>query len=129
MADRSSRDVILLTATLSVGIFLFTALFQTTIESTLSSMAVFVVYLLLYFLLAITHQGVRLGRKTYLVDMADGNQRTDYVSVSNTVIGVLLLVYGAISALVAQWDMTAVLVLFSVSSGTAFVIALKLKEI
>ncbi|XNT00806.1 MFS transporter [Vibrio splendidus] len=129
LADRSSRYVILLTAALSICIFLCTALFQMTIESALSSTTVLVVYLLIYFLLAITHQGVRLGRKTYLIDMADGNQRTDYVSVSNTVIGLLLLVYGAISAVIAQWNLTAVLILFSVSSCAALLIALKLKEI
>ncbi|CAK2112010.1 MFS transporter [Vibrio crassostreae] len=129
LADRSSRHVILLTAALSICIFLCTALFQVTIESALSSMTILVVYLLIYFLLAITHQGVRLGRKTYLIDMADGNQRTDYVSVSNTVIGILLLVYGAISAVIAQCSITAVLILFSVSSCAALLIALKLKEI
>ncbi|MEZ9577946.1 MULTISPECIES: MFS transporter [unclassified Vibrio] len=129
LADRSSRYVILLTAALSICIFLCTAIFQVTIESALSSMTVLIVYLLIYFLLAITHQGVRLGRKTYLIDMADGNQRTDYVSVSNTVIGLLLLVYGAISAIIAQWNLTAVIILFSVSSCAALIIALKLKEV
>lgn len=129
LADRSSRYVLLLTAALSVTIFLSTVLFQIVIEPNLSSTGVLAVYLLLYFLLAVTHQGVRLGRKTYLVDMADGNQRTDYVSVSNTVIGILLLIYGAVSAVVAQWNITAVLVLFLLSSGSAFIVALKLKEI
>jgi len=129
LADRSSRYVLLLTAALSVTIFLSTVLFQIVIEPNLSSTGVLAVYLLLYFLLALTHQGVRLGRKTYLVDMADGNQRTDYVSVSNTVIGILLLIYGAVSAVVAQWNITAVLVLFLLSSGSAFIVALKLKEI
>ncbi|MCG9578460.1 hypothetical protein L1D14_19765 [Vibrio tubiashii] len=129
LADRSSRFVMLLSATLSMSIFLFTTLFQAAIEAYFSSLIALIVYLLLYFLLAVTHQGVRLGRKTYLVDMAHGNQRTDYVSVSNTVIGVLLLGYGAISALVAQWNMTAVFVLFSVSSLAALILALKLKDI
>lgn len=54
---------------------------------------------LMYFILSIAHQGVRLGRKTYVVNMAKGNQRTDYVSVSNTLIGGILLVTGLISAL------------------------------
>ena len=35
----------------------------------------------LLFSWGLSHAGVRLGRKTYLVDMADGNQRTDYVAV------------------------------------------------
>ncbi|NVK25394.1 MAG: MFS transporter [Gammaproteobacteria bacterium] len=129
LADMSSRYVILLTSALSVSIFIFAALFQLTIESTLPSVAILIVYLLMYFLLAVTHQGVRLGRKTYLVDMADGNKRTDYVSVSNAVIGVLLLVYGAISALVAEWNMILVILFFAISSAAAFIATLKLKEI
>ncbi len=55
-----------------------------------------------FFVLAVAHSGVRIGRKTYLVDMAGGNRRTDYTAVSNTVIGVLLLVTGGISAAVAM---------------------------
>jgi len=49
---------------------------------------------LAYFVLSVAHSGVRVGRKTYVVDLAEGNRRTDYVSVSNTVIGVLLLAAG-----------------------------------
>mgnify|MGYP000573784432 CR=1 FL=1 len=43
--------------------------------------------------------GVRAGRKTYLVDLAGGVKRTDYVSVSNTLIGLLLLVVGGVTSL------------------------------
>ncbi|WP_376690974.1 MFS transporter [Wenzhouxiangella sp. EGI_FJ10409] len=56
-------------------------------------------YPLFFFLLAIAHSGVRLGRKTYIVDLAGGNKRTDYVAVSNTVIGVVLLLTGSVGAL------------------------------
>lgn len=52
-----------------------------------------------YFLLSVAHSGVRVGRKTYVVNLASGNQRTDYVAISNTVIGVLLLVVGSIGVL------------------------------
>ena len=52
-----------------------------------------------FFILGIAHSGVRLGRKTYIIDMAGGNKRTDYVAVSNTVIGIILLLTGGISAL------------------------------
>lgn len=51
----------------------------------------------LFFALSIAHSGVRLGRKTYLEDIAEGDQRTDYVAVSNTVIGVLLLLAGTLT--------------------------------
>ncbi len=58
-------------------------------------------YPVAFFVLAIAHAGVRIGRKTYMVDMAGGTKRTDYTAVSNSVIGVLLLVVGGISAAVA----------------------------
>lgn len=62
-----------------------------------------------YFLLAVAHGGARIGRKVYVVDMAEGNRRTDYVAVSNTAIGLLLLVVGglgaALSALGPEWSL------------------------
>ncbi len=54
-------------------------------------------YPLAFFVLSVAHSGVRIGRKTYLVDMAGGTKRTDYTAVSNTVIGVLLLAVGGVS--------------------------------
>ena len=54
-----------------------------------------------YFLLTLLHTGVRVGRKTYVVDMAEGDLRTVYVAVSNTAMGVILLIVGGISTLLA----------------------------
>ena len=54
----------------------------------------------LFFLLSVAHDGVRLGRKTYLVDLAGGNRRTDYVAVSNTTMGAVLLAVGALTGAV-----------------------------
>ena len=39
-----------------------------------------------YFLLNVAHEGVRLGRKTHLIDIATAENRASYVAVSNTVI-------------------------------------------
>lgn len=55
-----------------------------------------------YLLLAVVHAGARMGRKTYVVDLGRGDERTRYVAVSNTVIGVMLLATGLLGALVAQ---------------------------
>ena len=54
-------------------------------------------YPVTYLLLALTHLGVRVARKTYVVDMAEGDQRTEYVAVANTAMGVLLLLAGVVS--------------------------------
>lgn len=82
----------------------------------------------LFLFLAITHEGVRLGRKTYIIDLASGNRRTDYVSVSNTVIGVLLLLGGLLAAGVANWSTPAALLLFAASAALAVLLGLRLPE-
>ena len=57
-------------------------------------------YAAVLFVLGIAHAGVRIGRKTHVVDLASGDRKAEYVALSNTIIGVLLLVAGAlISAL------------------------------
>lgn len=75
------------------------------------------VYPAAYLLLAFAHTGVRVARKTYVVDLASGNQRTDYVAVSNTAIGVLLLAAGGLSSALAA---------VSVELALAFLAALAL---
>jgi hypothetical protein len=54
-----------------------------------------------FFFLGIAHAGVRAGRKTYLVDLAGGVKRTDYVAVSNTLIGLVLLLVGGVTSLLS----------------------------
>ena len=66
-----------------------------------------------YFAIALVHEGARLGRSTYVVDLGDAGDRTDYVAVSNTAMGVLLLVVGGISSLVALAGPTAALLLLA----------------
>lgn len=67
-------------------------------------------YPVTYLLLALAHTGVRVARKTYVVDMAGEERRTSYVAVSNTAIGVLLLVVGAASSALALLGPVAALV-------------------
>ncbi|OFC72655.1 MFS transporter [Alteromonas confluentis] len=53
---------------------------------------------LLFFILSVAHTGVRTGRKTYSLDVREGQQRTELVAFSNTAIGIILLVFGALYA-------------------------------
>jgi MFS family permease len=96
LADTSSKNVMvraaLITATLGILMFAIISWIPVLRDMTW-------LYPTAFFLLGVAHSGVRLGRKTYIVDMAGGNKRTDYVAVSNTVIGVVLLITGGISAL------------------------------
>ena len=60
-------------------------------------------YALVYALLVMIHAGVRLGRKTYLVDMVGADSRALYLALSNTLTGVLMLIVGGVIGLLAQW--------------------------
>ncbi|WP_166254477.1 MFS transporter [Marinobacter salicampi] len=126
MADRSSRQVMIRGAAIASGICLIVgtlAVFSD--NSTLSAW----LYPLAFFILSIAHAGVRLGRKTYLVDMAGGNKRTDYTAVSNTVIGVLLLVAGGLSALASLVSNAAVIILLGLMGLVGTLSALRLREV
>ena len=60
--------------------------------------------------------------------MADGNQRTDYVAVSNTVIGALLLASGLVGALTAIFSVEAALVLLATAGLAGAALSLSWKK-
>lgn len=109
-ADISSRKVLivsaLLTALLGFSVYVVTQLHAGWLTQAWLLPAV-------YFALSIFHQGVRIGRKTYVIDLAEGNRRTDYVSVSNTLIGLILLAMGLTGALSTRLDVGEIILLFS----------------
>ncbi len=109
-ADASSRRVMVLAGAGAGGVGL-TLVVLTQVAPALAQSAW--LYPLFFFLLAIAHAGVRLGRKTYVVDLAGGDKRTDYVSVSNTVIGVVLLLMGSVGLLTAVVPVAGVILLLS----------------
>ena len=111
LADKSSKNVMAIAVLIAsgLGIILF---FIITYLDTVRSLVW--LYPVAFFILGIAHGGVRLGRKTYIVDMAKGNQRTDYVSVSNTVIGIILLFTGGLSALVSLISIEGVVLILSI---------------
>lgn len=121
LADGNSRGLLSLTAILNALICL--------IGSVTGSLLPAVFSLGLFFLLSIVHEGIRQARKTYLIDMANGNKRTDYVSVSNSVIGLLLLIIGVFSGVIAQFSTVAVMLLFACCSLLAAILSLGLKNV
>ncbi|QTE23107.1 MFS transporter [Polaribacter cellanae] len=110
MADISSKNVMtfatVIASILGVGMFVIIEVFT-------DFSKVFWLYPVAFFFLGIAHSGIRLGRKTYVINMAEGNKRTDYVAVSNTIIGLILLVTGGISALASILSVELVLLVLS----------------
>jgi hypothetical protein len=109
-SDRSSRKVMLAAATITslASLVVFaTAWLAPELLAQLWFLP------LAYFVLSIGHDGIRIGRKTYLVDLAGGNRRTDYVAVSNTAIGVILLAAGFAGAALSSIGVAGLILLFA----------------
>jgi hypothetical protein len=124
-ADRSSRKVMVVAALLTSGIGLLTFAIHT-LAPDLVATAWFLPFA--YFALSIAHSGVRVGRKTYVVDLATGNTRTDYVAISNTVIGVVLLLVGGVGALTPLIGNHGVIALLSLMGLAGALLGIGLPE-
>jgi len=125
-ADRSSKFVLVTAVSIAstLGIILF-VLDSTGILSSSFSWIIPITF----FILAIAHSGVRIGRKTYILDLAGGKKRTDYVAVSNTVIGLILLLSGSLGSLVPLIGVSGMLLLFSIIGFSGVFLALKLPDV
>ncbi len=124
LSDRSSRKVLVFSA--MVAAIILAATSWLAFAGTLGSGYILPVLL---FGLMIAYQGVRLGRSTHLVDMADEDTRAAYTALSNTVIGLLLLA-GGVFSLVANWfGGEVVLAIMAGMSGLAILAAWGLDEV
>ncbi len=126
LGDRSSRTVMALAAAGAGVLALFVSIAAYTEQSWLQHGWVHAV---IFMLLTVMHSGVRLGRKVYLVDMATEKTRAAYVAVSNSVIGVAMLL-GGLVGVVGDWlGVVPVIALLGAWSLLAAVESLRLPEV
>ena len=78
--------------------------------------------------LMISYQGVRLGRSTYLVDVAPRDDRAVYTAVANTSVGVALLAAGGLAALTASFGPALTLGVFAAIAAAGAALAITLRE-
>lgn len=95
--DRSARGSLAVAAVLGAVAAAYAFVFPALPESR-QTLAVFAPVFLLN---TIAYAGARLGRKTYLVDYAPDAERPLYVSLTNTIIGVVMLA-GSLLGLLAE---------------------------
>lgn len=123
LSDRSSRKVLILAGFLGALTLLLTV--WASLNGYFADTWVLPVLL---FSLMISYQGVRLGRSTHLVDMADKEKRATYTALSNSIIGVFLLAGGGFSLIAHNYGTLVTLSIFAVMSLAASFCALALNE-
>ena len=124
LADRSSRRV-LVAAALTAGGCGLLAFAYAGLDSGHSA----AVFAGLFFVLGVAHSGVRIGRKTYLVDMADQSTRAAYVALSNTLIGIALLLASSVGLLAGVLGAAGLVLLLALFSLAAAAVAWRLPEV
>jgi len=125
-SDVSSKKVMIIGATIAttVGfVVFFIDFFYKELFSIIWIMPI------IYFILSIGYQGIRIGRKTYITDLAEGNKRTDYVAVSNTLIGFILLLSGLIGTLSSLIGLGGIILVLSLVGVLAIYLAKQLPEV
>jgi hypothetical protein len=83
----------------------------------------------LHLILMIAHQGVRVGRSTHIVDMAEPDLRSAYTALSNTIIGLVLVIGGVFGSVAQVAGESTVLLIFMLMAVAAAASARGLDEV
>lgn len=126
LADRSSRLTLAIAGTAAGIVGCLTAAVAGLSFDAEVAMAV---YGVLFFLIGLAHTGIRLGRKTYLVDLATAETRASMVAVSNTLIGIILLLSGSFGLLADVIGERGVILCFALLGLSGGGLALTLPEV
>ena len=98
MADQTSKKVLNLSALIALSATLFAITLGFLPRGPLQYGGYFTVFVLI----GLAESGVRLGRKTYLVDATPQQDRATYTAFSNSTVGILAIISGG-TGLIAQW--------------------------
>ncbi|MEN3793454.1 MFS transporter [Fulvimarina sp. MAC3] len=126
LSDRSSRKVLIYSA-IAGFVVLAASSVLATIQSAQGWWPIAAPFAL--FLLMLSYQGVRQGRKIHLTDMAKAEDRAVYTAVSNTMIGIVLLAMGGFGFLADQLGSGFVLGAFAAFCLAAVFVAMRLNEV
>lgn len=115
-SDTGAHKVMAAAAAISVAVMMVALVLQWLLPGAIGSV---LVASLLLFVAAVAHQGARVGRKTYLLDMASGGNRARYTAVSNTVIGLFLFSGAGLGVLDAVYGTASVLLFLALAGALA----------
>jgi hypothetical protein len=123
LADRSSSRCLFLAGNLAGASGLLAVFFA------IIGIGNHYVFTFCLFMLYLAHAGVRVGRSTHLVDMANQDNRAAMVAVSNTVIGALLLVMAGVGAAANTLHSHGALLLYSLMALSGAWMSVSLKQV
>lgn len=83
----------------------------------------------LLYLASVAHQGTRVGRKTYLVDLANSENRAQYTAVGNTIIGIMLLAGSSVGLADAWFGTISVLYILTAIAVAAAIMSFNLVNV
>jgi len=113
LSDRSSRTAMMVGAVIAAGVGLVGVLIALGGGQLAGQLWI---WPLLFFVLSVGYSGVRIGRKTYIVDISGDENRIDYVSASNTLIALMLIVLGGLGSVIQSVGTVWALGFFSILS-------------
>ncbi len=117
-ADRSSRGVMIVAGFIAGGAGVFALLFDLLPQAWQSAY----VYGLVFLLIGLAHGGIRLGRKTWIIDAAPKDDRPTWVALSNTIVGVAMIAaagLGVIADLFTVQVLIGVLIVIALAGSAA----------
>lgn len=125
LSDVSSRNV------MSYGSLIASVVLLATVAASYVLSGTVLVLLLgvSFFLVSLAHVAVRVARKTYVVDMAEGDERTRIVGAANTLMGIFLLVTGALSGALAYFGPQAALIFLAVMGIVGTLMARSMRDV
>ncbi|HET8726315.1 MAG TPA: MFS transporter [Alphaproteobacteria bacterium] len=86
------------------------------------------VYAVVVFTLGVAEAGVRLGRKTYLVDAAPKDDRPLYIAFANSAIGLVTLGLGAVGIVAQAAGAAAAILVLTLLAGVGALLSLGMPE-
>ncbi len=123
-SDRSSRKMMIAVAALGIVNILVMASFPLW-AGNLKNIYTFSLLLLIQ---VMAHGGARLSRKTYLVDFAPDKDRSLYVALSNTMIGLFTLLAAGFGLVATLFGLQIMLIFYASMLVAAILLGLTLKD-
>lgn len=125
LADQSATRLMRIAACISIIAIGYALLFLVFPDWNLG----FYAFMPVFFVNGVAYAGARLSRKTYLVDFAPKENRATYVSVANTVIGILTLVAAGLGTITEFAGLAWQMAFFVVLLVGAILMSFRLKSV